>query len=412
MTGLTFRRVAVLFAALALVLAGCATAVLLPDGRVYILAGIAKIYDPATGMVTMAASPSNPRFWSTTTLLQDGKVLIAGGVGGAVGGQSGTASADAELFDPTASTYTQTGSMTEARALHTATLLQDGKVLLTGGGTPNMGGGFTGSGASPAATPPPLNTAELYDPATGTFSPTGSMEAGLMFHTANLLQDGRVLVVGAAQITESSGQMIAQLYDPGSGTFSSTGSPSSIRALQTATTLNDGRVLIVGGIGGDPSLLNPTAGQAQPTGQAPPLNTAEVYDPASGTWSPAGQLATPRIYHASSILADGRVLVVGGLDPAEGSSGGGLVSAELYDPATNSWSPTGDMTAQMIAPVATLLQDGKVFVAGIGDASSMGSPSGMTPDLLNAAQLYDPATGTFTAVEVEVITPSPSPAPA
>jgi N-acetylneuraminic acid mutarotase len=399
MTTKAFRRVAVLFAAVALVVAGCATAVVLPDGRVYILAGTAKIYDPASGTISIAPSPTIPSFWSTTTLLQDGKVLIAGGIGGdPTSGQSGATSADAQLFDPATGTYSDTGSMNEARALHTATLLQDGKVLVTGGGTPNMSGPtLSGTGESPAPTPPPLNSAELYDPATGTWTETGTMEAGLAFHTANLLQDGRVLVVGAEQTSDTSGRMVAQLYDPSSGTFTSTGTPSELRALQTATTLSDGRVLIVGGV---------TSASGDQAGQAPPIATAEVYDPAAGTWSPAGSMSTGRVYHGASILDDGRVLVVGGLDPAAGSSG--LTSAEIYDPASNSWSPTGNLATAMIAPVASLLQDGTVLVVGIGDTSSMGSQTSSI-DFINAGEIYDPASGTFSPVEVEIAAGSPAP---
>jgi hypothetical protein len=116
------------------------------------------------------------------------------------------------------------------------------------------------------------------------------------------------------------------------------------------------------------------------------------------------------VYHAASILDDGRVLVVGGLDPLQGSTG--LTSAEIYDPASNSWSPTGDMTTATIAPVATLLQDGTVLVAGIGDTSSMGSQSGSSLDFLNSAEIYDPASGTFSPVEVEVAgSPAPTGAP-
>jgi hypothetical protein len=291
--------------------------------------------------------------------------------------------------------------MSQARALHTATLLNDGRVLVTGGGTPNMSGGpLSGGTETPGPTPPPLNTAELYDPATGTWSSTGSMEAGLMFHTANLLQDGKVLVVGAESTGATSGRMVAQLYDPGSGTFSSTTAPTTLRALQTATTLRDGRVLIVGGVGG--SSTDATSGSA------PPLASAEIYDPGSATWSPAGQMTVGRVYHGSSILSDGRVLVVGGIDPAAG--GTGLNTAEIYDPGSNTWSATGSTTSPTIGPTVTLLLDGKVLVAGLGDTSGMsGGSSGTTPDLLNTAELFDPATGTFSPVQVALVQASPGP---
>jgi hypothetical protein len=394
------RLVAALLA-VAMALVGCATATLLPDGRVLLLSGIAKFYDPATGQIALGPSPTTPVYFNTTTLLDDGKVLIAGGQG------ESSPLPTATLFDPATGLYTETGSMADARSLHTATLLQDGKVLVTGGGALSMGdnplGGLTGE--SPAPTQPPLATAELYDPATGTWSPTGSLKAGLIYHSANLLQDGKVLVVGVSAEPATAGGpspvpvMVAQLYDPASGTFSDTATPS-IRALHTATTLADGRVLLAGGVS------NPTEGTS---GEATPLGSAEIYDPASGSWSAAGEMGAGRIYHAAALLQDGKVLIAGGVDATQASSSGGSTSAELFDPATGTWSPTGDLTSPRLAATAATLQDGKVLVAGIGDMSQMGqSGSSESPDLLNAADIYDPATGTFTAVEVETA-PMPSP---
>ena len=196
-----------------------------------------------------------------------------------------------------------------ARELHTATLLSDGRVLVAGGR--NLDGGRDWVD---------LDSAEVYDPATGTFSPTGSLPTPLTGHTATLLSDGRVLITGG----DARGTTVAsaELYDPKTGTFSPTGSMATARQLLTATPLPDGRVLIAGGNAGN--LIAP----------------AELYDPKTGTFSPTGSMATAREYHTATLLPNGRVLIAGGSDGTVD-----LASAELYDPATGTFSPTGPLAS-------------------------------------------------------------------
>ena len=193
-----------------------------------------------------------PRFIHTTTLLFDGRVLITGGDSSYAA--STNAESSAELFDSVAGTFVLTGSMTTPRDGHSATLLPNGKVLIAGGGPRINGRGYS------------LASAELYDPATGTFSATGSMTVERLFHTATLLNDGKVLIAGGLRIviggspSDVTFPTSAELYDPATGTFTPTGDTHG-RFVDTATLLADGKVLITSG--------NPRGG---PT-SAPPNST-------------------------------------------------------------------------------------------------------------------------------------------
>jgi hypothetical protein len=278
-------------------------------------------------------SLANSRKAHTATLLLDGRVLVSGGAGSGL-------LASAELYDPVSGNWTLTGSLNGGRTAHTATLLSDGKILVVGG----VGDGKV------------LGSAELYEPATGTWTPTGSLNTARISHTATLLADGRVLVVGGFTAT-------AELYDPATGTWTYTSSPNTPRSFHTATLLADGRVLVAGGEGG---------GFFE-------LASAELYDPATGAWAFTGSLTTARKYHTATLLLDDKVLAAGGeFAPI----------SEVYDPASGTWSAAGSL-ANGIAMnhTATLLPDGKVLVAGGGAEFSD----------TDFAQLYDPATGTWTA---------------
>ena len=201
-----------------------------------------------------------------------------------------------ELYDPISGTWTATGNMVGGAAGAGATLLRDGKVLV-----------FRVSGSS-----------ELYDPISGTWTATGTMITPTCACTATLLPDGRVLVAGGAS---------AQLYDPQSGAWSATQDMAAARAGHAAVLLPDGKVLVTGGIGSE-----------EPGVGAPVLASAELYDPGTGRWTSTGSMATPRGYgFSATLLADGKVLVAGGMAevPMMGGTGGDVVaSAELYDPGS------------------------------------------------------------------------------
>jgi hypothetical protein len=303
-----------------------------------------------SGTFSVTGPMSSPRDGHTATLLPSGKVLIAGGRTG-----DGTGSlASAELYDPASGTFRPTGSMSSTRAWHTATLLTNGKVLIAGGNT----------GLVPGT---PLASAELYDPATGRFSPTGSMATARTAQTETRLKDGRVLIAGGCS-DENRPVSSAELYDPGSGSFSSTGSMSTERCYSTATLLLSGKVLL---IGGDDYWYG---------------TSAELYDPATGTFSATGSMAFGRLGQAATLLPGGKVLVSGG-------NGQMNQAMEVYNPSAGRFSP-----APFIPPVsversgdcATLLRSGKVLIAG-------GGTDDLTGDNVSTADLYDPATSAFSS---------------
>ena len=303
------------------------TATLLQNGKLLIAGGggtkSAEVYDPVTETWSRVGNLNSIRSGHTATLLSNGKVLVAGGYKAGSGALS-----SAELYDPDTDAWSPTSNLNTARFGHTATLLQDGKLLVVGGDTGSI---------DLFADDIPIDTAEMYDPDTGRWSFTGKVVRDN--HTATLLQSGKVLVAGGGDP--------AELYDPGTGTWSSAGDINGYRYGHTATLLPDGRVLVAGGAGGGGI-----------------FRAAAVYDPDTGTWSNTGNLNTARFYHTATLLPDGKVLVAGGVGTRSP-----LVSSELYDPDTGTWSFTSNLNTARSAHTATLLPDGKVLVAGGGSNS-------------------------------------------
>jgi hypothetical protein len=283
----------------------------------------------------------------SATLLDDGQVLIAGGFGQ----RDDTYTDSAELYEPASEEFVLTGRMAVRRCCHSATRLADGRVLIAGG--------FNGSY---------LADAEVYDPRTGVFTPTGSLTTPRMDHAAVLLDDGRVLLAGGVGTgwTFLAG---AELYDPATGAFTPTGEMTVARESHTITKLLDGRVLITGGHRGRHSAIVV-------------YDSAELYDPSTGLFHQTGRMNVRRHKHDAVLLSDGRVLISGGSDESDDQNA--YASAEVYDPSTGQFLPIADMPTARYKHIgtSTLLQDGRVLIAG-------GARN---------AVIYDPQLDEFTAV--------------
>jgi hypothetical protein len=275
---------------------------------------------------------NSSRTYHTATLLLNGKVLITGGW------RPNETLASAELFDPGTGTFTATGNMTTARSLHSATLLPNGRVLIAGGS----------ANGNP---PQPSASAEIYDPSTGAFTPASNLVANLPFNESTQLNDGRALIsLWCSDYLD----VVPQLYDPNTGTFITSGGGPQKAALY--------------GLCGPPAVL--------PDGEV--LIGSKLYDPITDTFTDTGPRTTIGWYYTSAtLLTNGKVLVVGG----EGD-GGFSPNGEVYDPSTRTFTVTTNSVRSRSAHTATLLRDGKVLLAG-GRVSP------------GSAEIYDAAAGTY-----------------
>jgi hypothetical protein len=225
--------------------------------------------------------------------------------------------------------------------------LKNGKVLIVGGG------------------------AELYDPGTGTFTTTGQPNFGHVNHTATLLLDGRVLVVGGG--IPPTPVATVDIYDPVTGTWSQTESMKQARYEHAATLLPSGKVLVTGGNMYDDD----------------EIATSELYDPASGTWTNTGPLNMPRHIHAAASLSDGQVLVTGGQSWHFGTYN--LAESEIYDAQQGLFIETGSLHQARIAPVVTTIPDGQIVVTGGRGYGPQGTQS--THWAYPVVELYDAVLG-------------------
>jgi hypothetical protein len=325
--------------------------------------------------------------------------------------------------EASAASWGPAGSLSESRSHHTATKLNDGKVLVVGGRHGNSAG---------TTTPTTYRSSvDLYASSGSSQTATGALTAARSNHTATLLGGpacagasqpgycGKVLVVGGRNGTGALAS--TELYDPASGTWSSFAAPASCgtpapaapsstcpgsmgattlqqvdgRADHTATLLANGKVLVAGG-----------------RNSAGSLPTAELYDPSAGTWTATGPLATARADHTATRLdkpvitdaTNDMVLVAGGRTGTKvGTSGGAvLASAELYNPALEVWVPAGPMTDLRADHTATLLHDGRVLMAGgnIGEAGVKDPFLQGAAIITDTSDLYDPATNTHTPTQL------------
>ena len=285
----------------------------------------AELYDPAAASWTTAAAMKTARSSPTATLLPNGKVLVSGGQTSLV---LPTSIASAELYDLAGNAWVAAGSLATARSVHTATLLPNGKVLVAGG-------------LNTAASAGNIALAELYDPATNAWTSAGAMTTARYAHTATLLPNGKVLVTGG--LAASGDVPTSELYDPATNSWTAAGSMGTSRYLHTATLLANGKLLVAGGSGFVAGVFTT-------------FKTAELYDPATNAWTAAAPMAVARTSHTVTLLPDGKVLVSGGFST--------LNTGEVYDAATNAWTPTALLGAGRHAHSATLLANGSVLISG------------------------------------------------
>jgi N-acetylneuraminic acid mutarotase len=305
---------------------------------------------PGTWVETGAMSTA--RGGPGVALLQSGKVLAAGGSSNTVSDLT-----SAEVYDPASGSWGFVTSMTIGRGIPTAVTLQSGKVLVVAGSTP--------SGTND-------DSAEVYDPVANAWTPAANKMSVKRAQLPNavLLNDGRVLVVGGLASPSSAN---ADLYNPATNSFSAASAMGSARGAPAAILLPGGKVLVAGGADGSGS----------------PLSSAEVYNPASNSWAnTANSMSSPRIAPTISLLPNGKVLIAGGESQTTPSTAV-TASADIYDPSTNSFTPAASMHAGRVLGEQTTLGTGQVLVAG-GASISGGSTS-----VLQGAEVYDPATNTW-----------------
>ena len=333
------------------------TAALLKDGRVLIAGGVgeqgigvlfsAEVYDPTkfkfehTGRMTVARSVA------TATTLNDGKVLIVGGEYITPTGFTQLL-ASTDIYDPTTGTFSAGPVMSVARILHTATLLDNGKVLIAGGEDER---GFA------------VSRAELFEPATGIFGLTGALAYPCYRQTATRLADGNALLAGGIDSTGYATDR-AELYDPKTGKWTEVGKMSTQRKFHTATLLPNGDVLIAGG--------EDNWGHS--------LDSAELYNPATQKFTATGKMLLPREKATATLLTNGKVLIAGGFSDTSGV----VAECELYDPVSGTFSRTGSMHQARENFTATRLSGDQVLVAG-GFSFVLGQFG-----VLHSAELYEP----------------------
>jgi large repetitive protein len=309
----------------------------------------------ASGTWTGIASVHTPRDGHTATLLPNGNVVIAGGE------DNNQAVSSSEVYSPTFGSWTVSGNLNVARSNASAVLLPNGQVLIAGGCVASCLSGTTRS-------------AELYNSLGGKWTSTGAMLTGRTYFSMVRLASGQILVAGGCTGLNANGcsgvTNKAEIYNSSTGKWTATGPMIAARGNLTATLLPNGKVLVAGGING--------AGN--------PIATAELYNPSTGKWTATGNMITARDEHTAALLATGKVLVAGG----ENLSGVTTTKTELYNPSTGKWTATGNLNASRLEHTSTMLMNGNILIAGGNHVTAS-----MTT-VLSSAEVYNPATGKWT----------------
>jgi large repetitive protein len=347
------------------------TASVLGNGEVLLAGGISAVTAPsytaeATAKAELYGTSIAPELWDptgaleigaihpTATLLQNGKVLLAGGYNPSrLYNSSYRPVSKSQVFDETTGLWSLTSNLAKARTYHAATLLKDGRVLVTGGDVYAVAGGDD-------------VYSELFDPTSGLWSRAADISKKRIGHTSTRLLDGRVLIAGGNDAS-------AEIFNPNTNTWVSTANMNHARSSHTATLLPNGKVLLVGGNTLDPTTFEDIIVAVNAA--------AELFDPATGTWSFTGPVAQVRGDHQATLLPDGKVLVSGGRSKGANN----VTNTEVYDPATNTWASVGNIFGGRYDNTATLLPNGKVLING-----------GAGNQQIATAALFDPSTGNWT----------------
>jgi uncharacterized protein YjdB len=367
---------------------------------------------------TTQANLNTSRYLHSTTVLETGQILVAGGISCPSAG-SCTYLSSAEIYNPVNTSFTNTGAMAQARSAP-AVLLNNGNVLIAGGYTCDISGNCSS-----------LSSAEIYNPNTGAFTNAGNMTMARSGHTMTLLRSGTVLIGGGQTCTTAtscSALSSAEIYDPGAGTFSAAGSMTAARFGASAVLLNSGQVLIAGGFDGTNlpatvEIYNPSfngfagngaqlniprfdatatllnngkvllAGGSTCNLPGCPTNAAEVYDPVTNAVSAvAGGMNVSRFEHTATLLTNGQVVIAGGFSSCN-SSCASEASTELFDPIAGSFSPSQAVTNALAGQTGTLTANGNaLLIGGINAGTTLASdewyqPASLTPPGLASVSL-------------------------
>lgn len=347
-------------------------ATLLNSGSVLIAGGVncppsgsctylntAELYNPSSATITRTGTMATARS-APAVLLGNGTVLVAGGYACDSNGNCASLNS-AEIYDPVAATFSSAGNMTASRSGHTMTLLNSGQVLIAGGETCSSSTSCTA-----------LNSAELYNPSTGTFTATGSLNAARFNASAVALNSGEVLIVGGFNGT--SYPATAELYDPVAATFANTSTLNTPRANATATLLDGGYVLIAGGT---------TCATGCPT------SIAELYQNGNFFYFsyPTSNMTVPRWNQSATLLTNGQILIAGGYDACTSSCTSDSTT-ELFNPQGDTFASSQALSTGRSGHTATLLPDGSVLlIGGINNGITLSTVDSYVPTSLSLPQL-------------------------